>query len=92
MQDYLKNCVKLCCLMSVQDPPMALSANVGADTKYSKSKYREYLTAGEFVDYFVWPCVFIQDGDSQMAPGIVECCDAFREQSVTIGIDKEQRA
>lgn len=75
VKDYMDHCIGICWLMAVQDPPMALSADAGEDRKFQKSKFRDYMKIGEFVDHFVWPSVLIQDGGNVMSKGIVQCCD-----------------
>ena len=61
--------------MSVQDPPMALSTDIGADGQFDKNKYREYTNSGHFVDYIAWPSVLIQDGGMLISKGVAQCCD-----------------
>ena len=75
VQKYIKRCTEICWLMAIQDPPMAISTEIGEGLKYDKNKYREYLKQGEFVDYMVWPSILIQDGGALMSKGIVQCCD-----------------
>lgn len=82
INDYIDRCIGICWLMAVQDPPMALSADAGEDRKFQKSKFRDYMKTGEFVDYFVWPSVLIQDGGNVMSKGIVQCCDSVDMESV----------
>lgn len=82
INNYINHCIGICWLMAVQDPPMALSADAGEDRKFQKSKFREYTKTGEFVDYFVWPSVLIQDGGNVMSKGIVQCCDSVVMESV----------
>lgn len=72
VQAYVNRCTELCWLMSVQDPPMALYSGVAPDYKYDKTKYREYMKSGDYVDYIVWPCVLIQDGGNLMSKGVAQ--------------------
>ena len=51
---------------------MALYSDVGPDKKYDKTKYREYMKSGDYVDYIVWPCVLIQNGGNLMSKGVAE--------------------
>ena len=79
---YIKRCTELCWLMSVQDPPMVLTVDVGEDRRYNKLKFREYTKVGPFIDFVVWPVVLIQDGGCQMAKGVAQCCDSVIEPKV----------
>lgn len=76
---YVKRCTELCWLMSVQDPPMALTIDIGNDRRYNQLKFRKYKEVGPLIDHIVWPAVLIQDGGDLLAKGVVRCCDSIVE-------------
>ena len=51
---------------------MGLYSGVASDHKYDKTRYREYMKSGDYVDYIVWPCVLIQDGGNMMSKGVAQ--------------------
>lgn len=73
VEKYVKRCAEISWLMAIQDPPMAITVEIGEGFQFDKSKYREYTKTGKFVDYFVWPAVLIQDGGNVMSKGICQC-------------------
>ena len=84
LQAYVRRCTEICWLMSVQDPPMAISTALSDHHKHDKTSYRDYMKVGAYIDYVVWPCVLIQDGGSLMCKGIAEGCDQVEETLITI--------
>ena len=82
VQTYLKRCTELSWLMAVQDPPMAISINVGDEVTFKKSLFREYTKPGAFVDYIVWPVVLIQDGGALIAKGVAQYRDKITDREV----------
>lgn len=87
LQIYINRCTELCWLMAVQDPPMALTGEVGEGAAYKKTEYREYTKSGPVVDYVVWPAVLIQDNGDLIAKGIVQCRDV---KEATVSNFKEE--
>ena len=84
IQSYVDCCTELCWLMAVQDPPMTLCTDIGADGQCDKNRYREYTHSGPFVDYIVWPSILIQDGGMLISKGVAQCCDALDTANIMI--------
>ena len=59
--------------MVVLDPPLAL--NDKPQVEFDSDTFKVYKQEGSFVDFVVWPALFLQETDDILERGVVQCCD-----------------
>ena len=69
-QKYIKSCIDICWLMSIQSPPVHLDFTI--DKKFDDKKYKAYSNRGKNIAYMVWPPIYIFKGGNLLAKGVVE--------------------
>lgn len=66
---FVKQCVAICWLMVIQDPPLVFE-----DEKrpfiFDSTKYEPYSTSGVAFQREVWPVMLSQDGGSVLVKGV----------------------
>ncbi|XP_060600428.1 uncharacterized protein LOC132753897 isoform X3 [Ruditapes philippinarum] len=69
MKAYIKECLRICRLMVIQDPPMTLLFK--PDVAVINS-FREYRNKGTRVDIVVWPALLLKEGGPMVSQGVVK--------------------
>ncbi|KAK3593601.1 hypothetical protein CHS0354_018699 [Potamilus streckersoni] len=72
---YVDKCIEACLLMSVQDPPMFLSAYPDKDGLFSHTSYRAYTKSGKYELFIVWPVLYLHKNGPMMAKGVAQGTD-----------------
>jgi len=74
-EPFIKKCVLLTWMMTVQYPPMCFARATEDDMKeiaLDTSLYTYYVTKGETVAYVVWPCLLLHKDGPVAAKGVAE--------------------
>lgn len=71
-EPYIGQCVQLCWLMCVQDPPVYISWNLESGAKFSSDLYRHYTKTGYTVDYLVWPALRLHRDGPLLCKGVAQ--------------------
>nr|XP_022327071.1 uncharacterized protein LOC111126607 [Crassostrea virginica]XP_022327072.1 uncharacterized protein LOC111126607 [Crassostrea virginica] len=70
IMSYIENCVRLCWLFSIQDPPMKLLwPEEGSDFH---EHYKVYSKHGKKVHFTVWPALYLNENGPLLSKGIVQ--------------------
>ncbi|KAL3879556.1 hypothetical protein ACJMK2_031850 [Sinanodonta woodiana] len=83
LSDYIEKCVIICWNMCTKEPPMYLdfgdckqAAHAGdekaVNMPFDKLKFVTYTKSGDYVDYIVWPAVYIYEGGPLMKKGVAQ--------------------
>lgn len=76
LQPFVKSCLEICWLMSIQDPPLSFAS----DPKYmdilDTNKYKFYTKTGSFIDYVVWPPLMLHIEGPLLSKGIAQACSS----------------
>lgn len=67
---YVESCVRLCWLLSIQDPPMKLSwPEEGVEINEHVKVYTKH---GKRVHYTVWPALYLHENGALLSKGVVQ--------------------
>lgn len=70
IMSYIENCVRLCWLFSIQDPPMKLLwPEEGSDFH---EHFKVYSKHGKKVHFTVWPALYLNENGPLLSKGIVQ--------------------
>ncbi|KAK3580458.1 hypothetical protein CHS0354_035500 [Potamilus streckersoni] len=83
LSDYIGKCVTICCNMCTKDPPMYLdfgdwkqTSQSGDETPanmpFDKLKFVTYTKSGDYIDYVVWPAVYLYENGPLMRKGVAQ--------------------
>ena len=72
LRPFVEECVTICWLMSIQDPPVVLGPDVKHSEPFNGELYKAYTKTGPRVDYLVWPAVFLHEGGSILCKGVAQ--------------------
>lgn len=99
MKAFLHKCIELCWLMVIQDPPIFMDVNIKRyNEKYDSNSFKAYTQSGKYIEYIVWPPIFLQKGGSILMKGIAQCKpkastpeggDITTSQSTDIDMDQQ---
>lgn len=69
LETFIKDCLKLCWLMVIQDPPMSLLfRSVGNATM----EFKVYKHNGNIPAFIVWPAVLFEEKGAILKEGVAE--------------------
>lgn len=67
---YVESCVRLCWLLSIQDPPMKLLwPEEGSEINEHVNVYTKH---GKRVRYTVWPALYLHENGALLSKGVVQ--------------------
>ena len=69
---YIRACVKICWLMSVQDPPVVLDTKESDDCHFDTDRFKPYTKTGKTIDYVVWPPLMLSTAGSLLSKGVAQ--------------------
>lgn len=74
---YSQTCLRLCWLMAIQDTPVHMDTVKATKEKgkrklLNKREYRAYMRDGDYVDFFVWPALFLYIGGPLLVKGTAQ--------------------
>ncbi|XP_053400476.1 uncharacterized protein LOC123558245 [Mercenaria mercenaria] len=74
VQPFLRECVELCWLMSVQDPPIVIGyhKNQNRTEKFDTAVFKPYTQTGVYFDYLVWPPLYLHENGPLLAKGVAQ--------------------
>ncbi|XP_053399157.1 meiosis-specific nuclear structural protein 1-like isoform X2 [Mercenaria mercenaria] len=73
VQDYLSRCVEIGWLCAVQDPPLFLKAQ--SPLEFDTNAFKDYTKRGKYVEYVVWPALYLHEGGVLLAKGVAQGTD-----------------
>ncbi|XP_052794167.1 rho-associated protein kinase 1-like [Mya arenaria] len=72
---YVKECVELCWLMSIQDPPVVVAPELQHGGNFDTDFYKAYTKSGPLIDYVVWPALCLHEKGPLLCKGIAQGYD-----------------
>ncbi|OWF41866.1 uncharacterized protein LOC110461834 [Mizuhopecten yessoensis] len=75
---YRASCVELCWYMCLQDPPVAMMADI--TTKSTKDHFRAYTRSGKYLGFVVWPALLLHENGPLLYKGVAQYTNAEPEQ------------
>ncbi|XP_052794310.1 myosin-1B-like [Mya arenaria] len=72
VKPFVKECIELCWLMSIQDPPVVIGPKVEHGTRFDTDFYKAYTKSGPFVDFVVWPALCLHVKGALLCKGIAQ--------------------
>ncbi|XP_060552374.1 optineurin-like [Ruditapes philippinarum] len=76
VKPFMHKCVELCWLMAVQDPPLEFAQlkEQWGNKRFDTSIYKPYTQTGAFVDFVVWPPLYLHKDGQLLAKGVAQAC------------------
>ncbi|KAL3879571.1 hypothetical protein ACJMK2_031864 [Sinanodonta woodiana] len=68
--EYIDECVRICWLMSIKDPPMYIFCE--KEDVFNKNHFMEYTEKGHKVSYIVWPVLYLYKNGPLMRKGVAQ--------------------
>ncbi|XP_052794317.1 uncharacterized protein LOC128227638 isoform X4 [Mya arenaria] len=90
VQPYVKECVLLCWLMCLQDPPVVLDKPRGRGESFESEMYRAYTKNGKKIEFLVWPAMLLHKDGNVLCKGVAQCYDSLKQDYLDNGINGRQ--
>ena len=59
--------------MAIQDPPVAMDTNIERKGEvFDPATYRSYTKAGQYIDFIVWPALYLTQQGSVLYKGVAQ--------------------
>ncbi|XP_060562960.1 interaptin-like [Ruditapes philippinarum] len=71
-RDFTFECLEMCWLMMVNDPPVAFAPLIAKGTHFNSDLYKPYTYSGTHVEYVVWPALLLHEGGPILAKGVAQ--------------------
>ncbi|KAK3578308.1 hypothetical protein CHS0354_004218 [Potamilus streckersoni] len=68
--EYIEECVRICWLMCIKDPPMYIFCD--KEDIFNKNHFMEYTEIGNKVSYVVWPVLYLYQNGPLMRKGVAQ--------------------
>ncbi|XP_045203599.2 uncharacterized protein LOC123556730 [Mercenaria mercenaria] len=72
VRPFVKGCVELCWLMTVQDPPIVFGPEPQAGDVFDTSVYKHYTKTGASIEFLVWPTLHLHEGGAMLSKGVAQ--------------------
>ncbi|CAG2189071.1 uncharacterized protein LOC143060988 [Mytilus galloprovincialis] len=70
--DYIKKCAEVCWIMNVQNPSIFLDFDLRYGYVIDQHSFSTFRKHGDYVNYVVWPAVYLNRNGPILCKGIVE--------------------
>ncbi|XP_052722259.1 paramyosin-like isoform X2 [Crassostrea angulata] len=70
---FITRAVELCWLMNVQDPPLVITWSVKPGEICDNTRYKQFTHTGQFVEFLVWPPLYLFKEGHLLSKGVVQC-------------------
>ncbi|KAK3594520.1 hypothetical protein CHS0354_030866 [Potamilus streckersoni] len=73
IRPYIDECVEICLLMNIQEPPMELKGLLmSCYPKFNLSEFNPYMKSGDIIEYIVWPAMYLYREGPLMCKGVAQ--------------------
>jgi len=72
LKEFTEECLAICWLSLVQDPPMAYEFDYSNGATLDKDIMREFTVSGHIVDFVVWPTLRLNKDGPLMVKSVVQ--------------------
>ncbi|XP_021356601.1 kinectin-like isoform X2 [Mizuhopecten yessoensis] len=72
LEIYIRKCVELCWLMSIQSPPIFLFKEIHLHDRFDEDYFKFYTRAGTVVDFLVWPALLCRENGELLRKGVCQ--------------------
>ncbi|XP_053398953.1 desmoplakin-like isoform X2 [Mercenaria mercenaria] len=70
---YIQKCMNICWSMCRHVPPVHVDfPDISGDIPFDTNKYKPYTKSGKYVQYIVWPAVYLHEGGPLLCKGIAQ--------------------
>ncbi|XP_053400467.1 myb-like protein X [Mercenaria mercenaria] len=70
---YLKKCVNICWSMHSNEPPVFVEfPDITENIVFDTNKFKPYTKSGKYIDYIVWPAVYLHEGGPLLCKGVAQ--------------------
>ena len=76
LHEYVNLCLYICWYAAINNPKLDFTF----DPKKNKADFRAYTKSGKYVDYLVWPAMYLHVSGPLLYKGVVQLQEAEREQ------------
>ncbi|XP_053398968.1 centrosomal protein of 152 kDa-like isoform X2 [Mercenaria mercenaria] len=71
--EFVRKCMNVCWSMCRQEPPVHIGfPSIQGDQSYDTSIYKPYTKTGKFLDFVVWPAVYLHEGGPLLSKGVAQ--------------------
>ncbi|KAK3594524.1 hypothetical protein CHS0354_030871 [Potamilus streckersoni] len=73
IRPYMEECVAICLLINIQEPPMELIGFVpSSDLGFDLSVFRAFTESGSKIKYIVWPALYLYQNGPILCKGVAQ--------------------
>jgi len=72
VEQFTTQCVQLCWLMCIQDPPVVPDFQTGRGDRLDTNAYKSYTRTGSLVEFIVWPALLLHKGGPLLCKGVAQ--------------------
>lgn len=72
LQSFVKECVELCWLMLLQEPPVVIGEHSRTGDDFDANTYKPYTQTGIKFEYLVWPPLYLYQGGQLLEKGVAQ--------------------
>lgn len=73
IEPFIRKSIELCWLMAIQEPSVYVDTNVSlTNTPFETFFLKPYTVQGQYVDFIVWPALYLQEGGSILSKGVAQ--------------------
>ncbi|KAK3594514.1 hypothetical protein CHS0354_030861 [Potamilus streckersoni] len=73
IKPYLDECVEICILMNIQEPPLELRGLMHTSfMSFDSSAFKPYTESGKTIEYIVWPAIHLYLDGPILCKGIAQ--------------------
>ena len=72
---FVKKCSELCLMMGLKDPPLYIDfmkKGMPNQTLFNAEQYKAYTRKGKYLQYVVWPCLFLEKDGPLLSKGTAQ--------------------
>ncbi|XP_060566866.1 uncharacterized protein LOC132725703 [Ruditapes philippinarum] len=88
---FIEKCVSVCWLMSIQDPPVYIDVKIDMHgERLSTDIYKPYTKSGKFIDYIVWPVLYLFEGGNILSKGIAQGMNEVASDDIIVSMEEDK--
>ncbi|XP_060589659.1 uncharacterized protein LOC132744884 [Ruditapes philippinarum] len=73
LKTYIQKCVNICWSMYRHNPPVFIELpELKESTPFDTNKYKPYTSSGKFIDYIVWPALYLHEDGPLLCKGVAQ--------------------
>ncbi|CAC5413506.1 unnamed protein product [Mytilus coruscus] len=69
---YVTDCIKYVWMIQIQDPQVYIEWDFPSGAKIEWDLFRSYTKTGDYIDFIVWPVIYVHKGGHLLCKGVVQ--------------------